>query len=433
MIFLSLLSKILSIVAKVIIARKISTIAMSVYSLTLPTLSLLLNIAQLGIPTTISKLIAKKRYSTFKIMQVSVFIMLFLDLIIGITYLFFVPKIATSYLQNEFTMPTLYGMVLLLPLVSFTSLLKGYFVGINRVEMGSSCQISEEIGRLLFIVLFVDYIDKQNISFLAFFAMFSSIVGEIFQLIHLILALNIKKKKITKRIKENNNENNKIIKNILSISMMSTSTRLIGSIIYFFEPIIFTYLMLKSNVSNEELTLEYGNVNSYIFPLILLPSFFSNCISTFMLPKLSRNVEQNNYKKAKYYFLSITSISFFSGLICLTTIYLFPEFFLNILYGKIVGLNYLKRYIFFISIYFIQMPIHCALVAFDQEKLLLFESIICNLVRIICFFIFIPLYKTDGMVIAILISIYLSCTIHIVTLFRCFRTLKNKCKSIINI
>ena len=128
------IAKFLSIIAKIIIAREIPTYAMSVYSLTLPTLSLLLNLAQLGIPTTVSKLIAKRKYPIFKIMQVSLFILLFIDLIIGTIYIFLVPYIANSYLQNSLTTLTLYGMVLLVPLVSLTSLLKGYFIGIDKVN-----------------------------------------------------------------------------------------------------------------------------------------------------------------------------------------------------------------------------------------------------------------------------------------------------------
>ena len=60
------------------------------------------------------------RYPILKIMQVSVFFLLFIDLILGITYIFLVPTIANNYLKNTLTYPTLYGMVLLLPLISLT-------------------------------------------------------------------------------------------------------------------------------------------------------------------------------------------------------------------------------------------------------------------------------------------------------------------------
>lgn len=418
------MAKAISILAKIVMARKISTIAMSVYSLTLPTLSLLLNFAQLGIPTTISKLIAKRKYPTFKIMQVSFFILLLIDLIVGIIYLFFVPYIANSYLKNPLTTLTLYGIVLLIPLISTTSLLKGYFIGIDKVSVTSKCQISEEIVRLLFIVIFIDFISKNNVSILSFFAMFSSIVGEIASLIHMLLIINIKKKKVIKRISIDNNYNTQIANKIIKLSILNTSTRLIGSLIYFFEPIIYTHLMLKQNISSNELTLKYGIINSYVFPLLLLPSFFSNCISLFLLPKLSKYIENKNYNKSFKTFVFSSIVSVFIGFFCLTFIYIFPEFFTKLLYGEVIGIEYIKKYSFLLVVYFLQPIIHVALVAFDKEKSLLFESIICNSIKVVLFFILIPNFHIDGMVIAILASIYLSIIIHIISIIKSFYFLK---------
>ena len=113
-------------------------------------------------------------------------------------------------------------------------------------------------------------------------------------------------------------------------------------------------------------------------------------------------------------------------------IYLFPSFFTTLLYGKKIGIDYIKRYTFLISVIFLQTPIHIAMISFDKEKFLLIESIVCNVVRIIGFFIFIPLFKVDGMIIAILISTYISILMHIITLFKSFTVLKNKSKTIIN-
>lgn len=404
---------------------------MSIYSLTLPTMSLLITLSQLGIPTTISKLIAKKKYPTFKIMQVSILILLLIDLIVGVIYILLVPTLANNYLKNPLTTLTLYGIVLLLPLISLTSILKGYFIGINKSEKTSICQISEEIARLVFIVVFVDLIDKNNISLLSFFAMFSSIIGEIASLIHLIISLKLKDKKVLKRIKINNNNNKNINSKILKLSLYSTSTRIFGTIIYFFEPIIYTYLMLKNNVSLNELTLDYGIINSYVLPLLLLPSFFSNCISTFILPRLSFNIEHKNYNNVKKTFTLTLICCLFVGIFSIFVILIFPEFLTNLLYGKQIGINYIKMYGAFMIIYFIQTPIHITLISFDKEKTLLIESIICNIIKVISFFIFIPLYKINGLVISIFISMYVSILIHIKTIKKEFKLLKKESQLII--
>ena len=85
----------------------------------------------------------------------------------------------------------------------------------------------------------------------------------------------------------------------------------------------------------------------------------------------------------------------------------------------------------FMIIYFIQTPIHITLISFDKEKTLLIESIICNMIKVISFFIFIPLYKINGLVISIFISMYVSILIHIKTIKKEFKLLKKESQLII--
>ena len=55
---------------------------------------------------------------------------------------------------------------------------------------------------------------------------------------------------------------------------------MIGSITYFFEPIILTNMLKYIGYSNDYITLEYGIINGYVYPLLLLPSFFTLAISS---------------------------------------------------------------------------------------------------------------------------------------------------------
>ena len=101
--------------------------------------------------------------------------------------------------------------------------------------------------------------------------------------------------------------------------------------------------MLKNNISNEKLTLDYGIINSYVFPLLLLPSFFSNCISTFILPKLSYQIESKDYNKVKKTFFYTLLSCLFVGIFAIFIKLIFPEFLSKLLYGKEIGISYIKN------------------------------------------------------------------------------------------
>lgn len=59
----------------------------------------------------------------------------------------------------------------------------------------------------------------------------------------------------------------------MTISLPTTGSRLIGSISMFLEPILLTTILLKVGYSNNFIITEYGILNGYVMPLILLPSF----------------------------------------------------------------------------------------------------------------------------------------------------------------
>lgn len=426
-----MIGKILSVIAKIIIGRTISKQAMALYSLVLPTFTLLITISQLGISQTISKLIAKKTYNRFKIMQVAFLLSLIIDLIVGVLYIFLVPIIANSLLKNKDTMLTLYSLVFILPLISTSSLLKGYYIGIDEVEKSSICQISEELTRILFIVIVFKIYNFQNISIITFLVMFSSLVGEVASIIHLLICLR-KKYKYLPYLKCDNENNKQIRNNILKLSLMSTSTRLIGSLVYFIEPILYTNILLSLNVAKEKVFIDYGIVNGYVFPLLLLPTFFSTIFANYLLPKLSKYIEECNYKMAKKLFIYFTLFAFIIGLVFTSIIFFFPDEITNALYGKNEGLIFIKRYAFPLSIVFIQPIIHCASISFNKEKELVIESLICNIIRIILFLILIRLYLIDGLILAIIISLYVSLLFQIVIIIKSFKTLKSKNKFIVN-
>ena len=187
------IAKILSTLAKIIITREIGVDSMSIYSLSLPTMILLLNLAQAGFPTAIAKLIAQNRKNATKIIGTALMLSIILNIVVGIIYFSLVPYIAKSLLHNEQTIPTLYMCGFLMPLVCFSSILKAYFIGVGKVEKSSYCQISEEVFRILFILIVLKLFSFSSPSILSALAMISVLVGEVASIIHLLLETNVDK------------------------------------------------------------------------------------------------------------------------------------------------------------------------------------------------------------------------------------------------
>jgi stage V sporulation protein B len=160
-----------------------------------------------------------------------------------------------------------------------------------------------------------------------------------------------------------------ILKDILNISIPSTGSRLIGSISYFLEPIILTFILLYVGFDNNYITLEYGIITGYVYPLLLLPSFFTSAISTSLLPIISNNYSNGNYRYSKLKLKQALVISIFIGIIFTIIFMLAPKFLLKFIYNTDLGINYIRVICPFFLLHYIQGPLTSYLQAINMADI----------------------------------------------------------------
>ena len=110
------------------------------------------------------------------------------------------------------------------------------------------------VANVLIVWLLLAIFLKYGINVTIMFIVLSNIASELTSII--IMSLFLPKKFEVK--KEDIKPNKNSLKDILSISLPTTGSRIIGSIGYFFEPIILTFALLLSGYSNNYIINEYG-------------------------------------------------------------------------------------------------------------------------------------------------------------------------------
>ena len=150
-------AKCLSIIAKIITTRAVGVEGMGYFSLISPIMLLLYTLGQLGLPTAITKLISSNYENRFKIMISSLMIGTIINVFIIIVLYISAPYIANDLLKNEKTLSSIYMLGLLTPLVFLSGIIKGYLFGVNKIKISSISQVTEEIGRIIFLLIFFNY------------------------------------------------------------------------------------------------------------------------------------------------------------------------------------------------------------------------------------------------------------------------------------
>ena len=415
-------AKILSVIAKVITTRAVGVEGMSIFSLTSPIMLLLYTLGQIGLPNTISKLIASNYEKRYKIIISSFIIGTFLNIILFVITNLSAPFIANVLLKNKNTLKTIYALSYLTPLVCLSGILKGYCFGVNKINISSVSQIIEELGRIIFLLLSYNFITLLNPINASCYAILGLIVAEISQILTLVVGNHLTiDTNANLFIKSFKNKENYDFKLILNTSLPITLNRLITSFTYFLEPIIFTFIMTNKNISSNDIAIQYGLLESYAMPILFLPGFFAGAFSTFLLPNMAKLISLNKLKKARNLLVILTFSSLIIGLISASICYLFPEILLDLLYKNSAAKEYVKLLAFPFIIYYIEAPLNSAMFALNLEKKSLLITIISCILRVISLFIFIPKFDVIGVALSTLVEVIIIVILNLFFIIKFFR------------
>lgn len=374
------ITKILSMVIKIVMTRLVGTEGIGLYMLVNPTFMLFIAICTLGMPTAISKLVSEDKRNNKKLVFSAVAIAIIINILIMLTILISGRFIADNLLHEPRSYYSIIAIGLVLPFISISSILRGYFFGKQKMIPHVVSNITEDITRLISIILFTPLFLMKGLEYAVAFLILSNIISELTSIIILFFFL-------PKNFKLNKNDitpNLSNIKDILEISLPTTGSRLIGTIGAFFEPIILTLFLLKTGFTNQYILTEYGVLNGYVMPLILLPSFFTGAISQALLPIVSQGYSN---KKYEYVRNKIKQALFFSLLIGIpaTLIFTFiPEIPLKLIFNTNEGINYIKVLAPICLLHYIQAPLTSTLQAIGKSHTAMFGTLVGMILRTVC-------------------------------------------------
>ncbi len=401
----SFIAKLLSFIIKIQLAKTMNQQTMVLYTLSSSTMIFLITFVQAGLPSTLNTLIAKSK-NTISILQNSLFISFFTNTIaIGI-YVFTIPYLTNNTLEFNQT-PVLLSIIPLLPLVTISGLCKGYCLGKQKIILANSSAITEEVLRMLFLVICYPYV-YQSPTLYASFSILSIAIGEMGAILHILLFMNntnhISQLFVKKYVSQTQ------IKEILSYAIYMTSSRFIGSFTHFLEPFLFnlpSHLYLQAH-----LITTFSYIHAYVLPIITLPSFFTFALSSWLLSSLSYHVAHHQIKQAKKILYYVLGISFSIGIFGSTICYLFPTQLTQLFYNNTQSAYLLKQLALPFAIFSLQSPLSTALHAFDKSKFTVIDTAIGNTIKLLLIIILPAYCGATSLILAMIISMLFTTLLH---------------------
>lgn len=358
------ITKIFGFLIKILFTRTIGQEGISLYTIVMPTYSLLITIATFALPISISKLVSENKIRSKTIVfSTACFILLF-NAVFIIFILFLAPVISKYLLKQPNVTPLIWAMAATLPFISISSILKGYFLGKFKVAPNTISNIFEQLFRIFFLIVILPYFAQKNVMLGVILFILVNVITELISIFTFSLFLPkeafLHKEELT--VQKN------IINRVLSISIPSVSSRFIGNIGFFLEPIILTNLLLFSGYSNNFILTEYAAYNAYAIGLLTLPSFFVSAISQILIPEISKFHAKKETFMIKKRLKQALIYSFLIGLVSSVFILWFRNPLLMILYKTTNGSDYILALAPFFVLFHLEAPLSSTLQALDKSK-----------------------------------------------------------------
>ena len=358
------ITKIFGFLIKILFTRTIGQEGISLYTIVMPTYSLLITIATFALPISISKLVSENKIRSKTIVfSTACFILLF-NAVFIIFILFLAPVISKYLLKQPNVTPLIWAMVATLPFISISSILKGYFLGKFKVAPNTISNIFEQLFRIFFLIVILPYFAQKNVMLGVILFILLNVITELISIF--TFSLFLPKKAFLH--KEGLTVQKNIINRVLSISIPSVSSRFIGNIGFFLEPIILTNLLLFSGYSNNFILTEYAAYNAYAIGLLTLPSFFVSAISQILIPEISKFHAKKETFMIKKRLKQALIYSFLIGLVSSVFILWFRNPLLMILYKTTNGSDYILALAPFFVLFYLEAPLSSTLQALDKSK-----------------------------------------------------------------
>lgn len=364
------ISKIIGMVGKITYTRIAGVNIVALYALITPTLMLIITIVQFSFPISISKLSAEGKYKNDDLLKSSYLVASIVNIIL-IIIISLSSKLIADMLHNKALYKAILSVIPIIPFISISSIQRGFLHGKEDMMPAGISNIAEEIIKILLIItLFPIFVKKGDITAIICLILFNIIT----EIISIAIMSKVIKKKYISSIKGIIKKD--IIKDIISISLPTTSVRLISSVGFFLEPIILTNVLLKTGYNLNYITLEYGIINSYIIPLLSVPSFFSISIASALLPNITKSYSNKKYNEFNRKLLKLMILSLIVGATCLILIMIIPKTILILIYNVSYGINYIYLIGPFFLILYMQPTLSVAMQSMNKTNKLFIVSLI---------------------------------------------------------
>lgn len=295
------INRILGFISGMYVARALGAEGIGLLMMAHPLVPLVITITELGLPVAISKLVAEayardEKEKVRRILYVSLTVTSFLSITLTTFSLLGSHWIASIMLSDQRAYYAMLAITPIAPIVAVSAVLKGYFRGIQRMKIIAASDVLEYSVQIACVLALVHLLLPYGVAYAAAGAMAASVISEAFSLSFLVISYKLRGE--TKTPGEtwagHLRHGKRTLVELMQIGLPTTGQGVVQSVYSAFQPLLIATSLGLAGLSTALATKQFGMLAGYAFPLLFMPSFITQSLSTALVPAIGEAAANKN-------------------------------------------------------------------------------------------------------------------------------------------
>ncbi|KKI93902.1 multidrug transporter MatE [Bacillus sp. SA1-12] len=354
-----------------ILAKELGEEGMGLYMTILPVIFFVVIIASLELPISISKYIAEKHREThYHMLRHSFHLTLILTIVFMLATALILPAISVF---QEYHPHVKWLVILIIPIVSFSSFARGYFMGVQHMGKIAFSNFLKKAVQLVFL-FWVYQSFNFDLEVALLIALGTLIASELFVCTYLVAAYFIQYQLLRKESNKYINGRN-VRRALFSVSLPTTGLRLFHSFTHAIQPFLVKAALMSAGFSSVMATEHYGMLAGVAMSIGFFPAFIGHSLMIMLIPNVSEAFANNDMTRLIRLLKQSMMITILYGTVSVIAIYIFAEPLTHLFFESTSASFYLKILWPYFLFHFFIIPMQAYLIGLGLVKDALFHTI----------------------------------------------------------
>ncbi|MEH7301381.1 polysaccharide biosynthesis protein [Neobacillus drentensis] len=354
----------IEVLVNMILARELGSHGLGLYMSILPSIFLIVLLSSFELQVSISKFIAEReeRYHRNILHHAITITVVFTSILFLLTaaVLPFIPVF------NAYHPYIRWLVMILIPVIAFTSVARGYFMGkqqMGRIAISNFIRKIIQLGGLFILFRLFEF-DSQESLLIAIGTLIGS---EIVVFLYLVYLFIIQFQQLKRQ--PFSNINRKVVrKNLMAVSVPTTGLRLFSAFTGAIQPFIIKAALVHSGMSDVLATEQFGMLMGVAVSIGFFPAFIAHSLMIVLIPAVSKTHSQKDYPTLQKMLQQVMKLTFIYGVAAVTIFYFFAPELTSLFFKSDTSAVFLQLLWPYFLFHFFIMPMQAFMIGLDLIK-----------------------------------------------------------------